>query len=99
MSEEIDKHFTGHIADWLWLSDTSLSCVQKGDVMQRISSVAASVVLSTSLAVLLWTAPASALGGCVDSPENPSLLLALVGAAAALLPLVRRRLFSKDLRN
>jgi hypothetical protein len=32
---------------------------------------------------------ALAFGGCVVSPENPSLILGLIGATAAALPLIR----------
>jgi XrtJ-associated TM-motif-TM protein len=49
--------------------------------------------LSGLIAVLSWTSIASAFGGCVDSPENPSLILAALGAAGAALPFIciRRR--------
>ena len=33
-------------------------------------------------ALLFVQLPALALGGCVDSPENPTVVLALLGAAA-----------------
>jgi hypothetical protein len=40
----------------------------------------------------LWTSPASAFGGCTQaSPENPSLVLGLLGAGVAALPLLRAR--------
>jgi XrtJ-associated TM-motif-TM protein len=58
--------------------------------MQNVGTFVISVSLASVLAILLWTVPAWAFGGCTDSPENPSLLLALVGAVAALLPLIRR---------
>ena len=48
-----------------------------------------------SLSLLLVAAPAFAdggLGGCADSPENPSLILGLLGGAAAGLPWLRARL-------
>ncbi len=38
---------------------------------------------------------AGTLGGCATSPENPTLLLALFGAAAALAPRLRRRFRSR----
>jgi hypothetical protein len=38
------------------------------------------------IAVVLRTSIASAFGGCVDSPENPSIILAALGAAGAALP-------------
>jgi len=36
--------------------------------------------------------PLHAQTGCTDSPENPTLVLALVGSAAALVSTVRARL-------
>ena len=40
----------------------------------------------------LWTSPGLAFGGCVQaSPENPSIVLGLLGAAIAALPLLRAR--------
>ena len=33
-----------------------------------------------------------AFGGCVDSPENPSVVLGLLGGGAACLPWLRTRL-------
>ncbi|MFI4978724.1 MAG: PExPT-CTERM protein [Nevskiales bacterium] len=35
---------------------------------------------------------ALAFGGCVDSPENPSVVLGLLGGGAACLPWLRARL-------
>jgi hypothetical protein len=59
--------------------------------MLVLGSIAISVSLSAGLLILLWTGPAAALDGrCVDSPKNPSILLALVGAAT-LFPLARRQ--------
>ena len=50
--------------------------------------VVGAVVAGISIAV----APAAwAFGGCVDSPENPTLLLALLGGAAAGVPWLRRQ--------
>lgn len=66
--------------------------------MQKLGGVAISVSLATGLVILLWTGPAAALGGCTDSPENPSILLALVGAAAALFPFVRRHWLARNRR-
>jgi XrtJ-associated TM-motif-TM protein len=37
------------------------------------------------------TLPVYAQGGCIDSPENPTLVLALVGSAGALLASARAR--------
>jgi len=37
-------------------------------------------------------ADAFALGGCVNSPENPSVVLGLLGGGAASLPWLRARI-------
>ena len=59
--------------------------------------------VSLLLVLLLWTHPALAqggvvltpgsggAGGCVNSPENPTALLALVGAAGGFIPYARAR--------
>lgn len=45
------------------------------------------------LAVLLFASqPALAIGGCVNSPEAPTLILALLGGLAALMPRIRHKL-------
>jgi XrtJ-associated TM-motif-TM protein len=43
--------------------------------------------------VLVFAAasPLHAQGGCIDSPENPTALLAVVGSAGALIASARRR--------
>ncbi len=44
------------------------------------------------VAVLLLVSPMlHAQGGCVNSPENPTALLALVGAAGAVVARIRSR--------
>jgi XrtJ-associated TM-motif-TM protein len=50
------------------------------------------------LLALLWSAallcvavPLHAQTGCTDSPENPTVVLALVGSAGALFSTVRAR--------
>ena len=44
----------------------------------------------TPIVVGLWSSPSLAFGGCVEaSPENPSLILGLVGGAVAALPMLR----------
>jgi XrtJ-associated TM-motif-TM protein len=45
-----------------------------------------------SAALLLVAAPLHAQNGCIDSPENPTAVLALVGFAGALFSTVRGRL-------
>lgn len=42
--------------------------------------------------VLLVASPLYGQSGCTDSPENPTLVLALVGGAGALYSTVRTRL-------
>jgi hypothetical protein len=42
---------------------------------------------------------ALAFGGCVDSPENPSVVLGLIVAAVAAAPLIRSRLNSRASRE
>jgi XrtJ-associated TM-motif-TM protein len=41
--------------------------------------------------LFVCTMSASAQNGCIDSPENPTALLVLVGAAAAVMPTLRAR--------
>ncbi len=47
--------------------------------------------------MLLAAAPLYGQTGCTDSPENPTMVLALVGGAGALFSAVRSRL--KERRN
>ena len=47
------------------------------------------------IALLSVTAPLYAQGGCVDSPENPTALLALVGSAGAFVAAFRGRMRQK----
>ena len=42
--------------------------------------------------ILAMALPLHAQTGCTDSPENPTVVLALVGAAGALFSTVRSRL-------
>lgn len=42
--------------------------------------------------ILLVAAPLQAQTGCTDSPENPTVVLALVGGAGALFSTVRARM-------
>jgi XrtJ-associated TM-motif-TM protein len=41
--------------------------------------------------VLAAATPLYAQGGCLDSPENPTALLAIVGSAGALIASARSR--------
>ena len=55
-----------------------------------------SLLLFISCACLvLIAAPLHAQGGCVDSPENPTVVLALVGSAGALVSTIRARFKSR----
>jgi XrtJ-associated TM-motif-TM protein len=46
-------------------------------------------------AMVLVVAPLYGQTGCTDSPENPTVVLALVGGAGALFSAVRSRLRSR----
>jgi XrtJ-associated TM-motif-TM protein len=48
-----------------------------------------------ALAIVLAPSLCHAQGGCTDSPENPTALLAVVGAAGAAIPMLRSRLRSR----
>ena len=49
-------------------------------------------LLFTGLAVMLVVSlPVYAQGGCADSPENPTVVLALVGSAGAFVASARAR--------
>jgi len=41
--------------------------------------------------VFALATPVYAQGGCIDSPENPTALLAIVGSAGALIASARSR--------
>jgi XrtJ-associated TM-motif-TM protein len=49
------------------------------------------VVLGVAF-MMLVAAPLRAQTGCTDSPENPTVVLALVGGAGALFSAVRTRM-------
>ena len=55
--------------------------------MKTIASVTAVVVLFVAPALVL----AQGVGGCVDSPENPTAILALVGGLSGVFTFLRRR--------
>ncbi len=51
-----------------------------------------SLLLLAAVAMMLAvTVSANAQGGCVNSPENPTVVLALVGSAGAFLSSARAR--------
>jgi XrtJ-associated TM-motif-TM protein len=49
--------------------------------------------------LFLVVVPAQAQDGCVDSPENPTVVLALVGGAGALFSAVRSRMKARRRRD
>lgn len=51
-----------------------------------------SLLLIGSAVMLTVALPLHAQGGCVNSPENPTIVLALVGSAGAFLASARRRM-------
>jgi XrtJ-associated TM-motif-TM protein len=50
------------------------------------------IVFLGCAATVLAAAPLYGQSGCTDSPENPTVVLALVGGAGALFSAVRARL-------
>jgi XrtJ-associated TM-motif-TM protein len=48
-----------------------------------------------ALVVFVAASPAMAQGGCVNSPENPTAILALVGSASGVVVAVRSHLASR----
>jgi XrtJ-associated TM-motif-TM protein len=48
-----------------------------------------------ALVVFAAASPALAQGGCVNSPENPTAILALVGSAGGIVVAVRGRLAAR----
>ncbi len=53
------------------------------------------LIVLTACVVLLAPSLAQAQNGCVTSPENPTAILALIGAAGALAPRLRSYLCSR----
>ncbi len=51
-----------------------------------------SLLLIGSAVMLTVSLPLHAQGGCVNSPENPTIVLALVGSAGAFLASARNRM-------
>jgi XrtJ-associated TM-motif-TM protein len=49
------------------------------------------IYVGAAVAILLVPTMALAQGGCVDSPENPTALLALVGGLGGVVTMLRRR--------
>ena len=61
--------------------------------MHKFKLKAVIAVCAAVVGISVAAAPAAlAFGGCVDSPENPTLLLALLGGVAAGVPWLRRQL-------
>lgn len=53
------------------------------------------LLLVRSAPLLLIAVPLHAQSGCTDSPENPTVILALVGSAGALVSTLRGRMKSR----
>ncbi len=51
-----------------------------------------SLLIIGSVVMLAAAAPAFAQGGCLNSPENPTVVLALVGSAGAFFASARTRI-------
>ena len=51
-----------------------------------------SLLLIASVAMLIVAAPIYAQTGCITSPENPTVVLALVGSAGAFFASARTRM-------
>ena len=58
-----------------------------------------SALLLFGLAVCLSTVSMHAQGGCENSPENPTVVLALVGSAGAFVASARTRIRARMNRN
>ena len=52
-----------------------------------------------AVCLLLISAPLHAQSGCTDSPENPTIVLALVGSAGGLFTTVRSRIKARRNRS
>ena len=50
-----------------------------------------SILFAVAAMLFAVTASANAQGGCVNSPENPTVVLALVGSAGAFVASARAR--------
>jgi len=53
------------------------------------------MIYAVGLSLLLLSTPVFALNGCVNSPENPTLILGLIGGAAASVPWIRTKLAAR----
>jgi XrtJ-associated TM-motif-TM protein len=66
--------------------------------MQRKSIFGTLLVVAFVLAINTKAAFGQ-LGGCTDSPEDPTAVMALVGGAAAFIPMLSARLRSRKRRS
>ncbi len=57
------------------------------------------LLLLCAVSLLLVAAPLHAQSGCTDSPENPTIVLALVGSAGGLFSAVRARMKARRDRS
>jgi len=72
----------------------TLPVVQLGqterDTLMKMKKIASATALLT-IFLLPGIALAQGVGGCVDSPENPTAVLALVGGLSGVITFLRRR--------
>ena len=57
------------------------------------------VYLLCAICMFLLAAPLHGQTGCTDSPENPTIVLALVGSAGGLFSTMRARKARRDRSN
>jgi XrtJ-associated TM-motif-TM protein len=57
------------------------------------------LLLLCAVSLLLIATPLHAQSGCTDSPENPTIVLALVGSAGGLFSTVRARMKARRDRS
>jgi len=59
--------------------------------MKYLPFIALQLGLWAASASSVWAQQQQTIDGCVDSPENPTLLLGLLGGGIAAYPWLRRR--------
>lgn len=60
----------------------------------RRNNLSVSLAVALSLVLLTTKSAFALLGGCVDSPEDPTAVLALLGCGAIALPIIRNKIKS-----
>ena len=59
--------------------------------MQRKPGTSVLLLIAASFVMLTTKKAFGLIGGCVDSPEDPTVVMALLGAGAAAVPIVWSR--------